>query len=646
MYFSWPKMLVFLSLVFFIAKNTHGQTSISGIINDYTKVTAVGCNYVDVSLSSSFASGDKVLIIQMQGATTDVTNTALFGDITAIGDAGNYEINEILNIATNRINLKFTMTKSYSPTLGSVQLVRIPQYVDVDIIGTLTAKDWDGITGGVLIFQASGIITLNANIDVSSKGFRGGIVSTSNTSYGCTNTTSAFTSSNNYYYAQPSPQAGQKGEGISISPTSSNAGKGKQANGGGGGNGHNSGGAGGGNYGTGGRGGDKASRSAPLGCSGGCGSSTFPNGYGIEGLGLSTYYSSNKIFLGGGGGGGHENDNRSFDAGDGGGIIIILGNVINNSGGHSILSKGDDVLYDLSDAGDGNSGGSGGGVVLLSINTVNNPIIINVSGGHGGDNNGGGYACRYFGPGGGGGGGMIGLNTVQPTITSVVAGGTSGFSYSHNSTYGAANGGNGDIITNYSISQSNVIFTLPCIPLPVNLVGFSGLEKNRNVVLTWSTTSETNNDYFILEKSTDGIHYQYLATIDGHGNSATGNNYSFKDISPSEGLNYYNLKQYDYNGTEHFLGTIKLRLTGTGEIIEKIYPNPFTNELIVETALLTEVDFKTVKIINLLGAEIAIPSVQSEANMLKLDLGALSKGVYFIQVTTEAGSEVRKIVKE
>ena len=642
------KNLLFLTIVLFIAKNTFGQTSISGVINNYTAVTAIGCNYVTASSVASFSAGDKVLIIQMQGATINLSNATIFGDLspatTGIGNSGNYEFNEILNISGNTVNLKYRILSAYTAT-GSVQLISIPQYTDVNIVGTLTAKAWDGTTGGVLVFQASGTVTLNADIDVSYLGFRGGIVSIDDKTYGCTNTTSPFSISNNYFYAQPSAQGGQKGEGIAI--VVNGAGRGKQANGGGGGNGHNSGGAGGGNYGLGGNGGNKDSRNAALGCSGGCGNGLYPNGQGIGGFSLNTQYNSNKIFMGGGGGGGQEDDHLSFTAGSAGGIVIITANTVNNGGTYSIISKGGSVAYNQSDAGDGNSGGGAGGTILLSATNLSNVLTIDATGGKGGDTNGGGFLCRYFGPGGGGGGGVVWLNDASNTnIKATVSGGAPGFSHSYGTSYGATAGGDGAVLTSLSIPQSTTIFNLPCSGLPVTLLTFVGEENAGNTVLKWATATEINNDHFVIEKSNDGIVYEYLTSIAGHGNSNVVRNYSYTDQSTLIGLNYYRLKQYDYNSLEHISGYVAIRFEEKEIIIEKIYPNPFSNELIIQTSKLLDKSKTSIRIINLLGAEMTSVTYHFEGQIIKMNANALESGIYYLQLICEDKIEIRKISKE
>src|ERR1035437_1655864 len=139
-----------------------GATSISGVINIYTKVTAFGCNSITVASASGYNQGDTVLVIQMKGANIDtISNTPSFGSIRKYNDAGNYEFNIIKSISGNIIYLKNALLNVYDPS-GLVQLIRVPYYNNVTVSGTLTALPWNGNTGGVLVFNAAGTVTLNA----------------------------------------------------------------------------------------------------------------------------------------------------------------------------------------------------------------------------------------------------------------------------------------------------------------------------------------------------------------------------------------------------------------------------------------------------------------------------------------------------
>lgn len=84
-------------------------------------------------------------------------------------------------------------------------------------------------------------------------------------------------------------------------------------------------------------------------------------------------------------------------------------------------------------------------------------------------------------------------------------------------------------------------------PLPIELINFTA-NCNGNQVLTWSTASELNNDYFTVERSDDGISFREIGQVDGAGTSSQQHNYSFIDPQPVSGVAYYRLKQTDFNG--------------------------------------------------------------------------------------------------
>ncbi len=421
------------------------QTNIGGIINTYTPVTSIApnncTNQLSVQSTTGFSISDRILIIQMKGATIDQTNTANFGNILSINDAGNYEFGNISAINGNTITLAHNLMNTYS-TNGKVQLIRVPQYVNATVTSTLTASPWNGTTGGVLVFEVAGNLTLQANINNNGTGFRGGSVSDNFYIQG-------FCSSIDYFFTSNQSYGAYKGEGITEVPITMITGRGALANGGGGGNNLNAGGGGGSNVSNGGIGGNEWS---------GC--SNFPNG----GVGGKALLYPSKLFLGGGGGG-HQNNNVGTSGSNGGGIIILKAFTL-TSNNFSILNNGNNVT---TTAGNDAAGGAGsGGTIMLDINNFSGNITITANGGKGGDVNndftGGGTGGQCHGPGGGGGGGLIGVtNAAFPAnvITSVL-GGDPGLTVNPQSaclgtSYGAASGQNGLIQTSIVLNESNLV---------------------------------------------------------------------------------------------------------------------------------------------------------------------------------------------
>lgn len=95
-----------------------------------------------------------------------------------------------------------------------------------------------------------------------------------------------------------------------------------------------------------------------------------------------------------------------------------------------------------------------------------------------------------------------------------------------------------------------------CAPLPIELFSFTGFSDNRTNVLTWETASEKNNDYFELERSVDGEVWETVAKVDGAGTTTDVHTYSYLDTDFEYVMNYYRLKQVDYDGTEKESGII------------------------------------------------------------------------------------------
>ncbi len=497
-------------LLFFAFISAHAQTTnISGIINNYTSVTSVGTQSTNVTTTSGFAVGDKVVLIQMKGASIDTTNTSNFGTINSYNDAGNYEMLVILTISSTTITFTNPILRTYNTT-GLLQLVKVPVYNNVNVIGLLTCTPWNGSFGGVLVFEATGNVTLNANIEVTGKGFLGG-AQVFGQFYSCSGNSTDFKLPNSSF------ESANKGEGITIIKSSFAKGLGALANGGGAGNDVNGGGAGGGNFGQGGQGGNSL-----------CGGSSVAVCGGYEGKNCQYSNINNKIFLGGGGGSGHENDGVSTGGVSGGGIIIIRcggsifgnGNFINSNGSNNILIAGND----------GQGGGGAGGTVLIEA-CSGSALNISVIGGDGGTDNFSGPDCH--GKGGGGGGGVIWTSTGLP-YTSFLNGGNPGvftnassqcFNTSNGATAGQVGGTLIDLLIPGSTSLSStgsfsLTLTSNCIS---NNNSTASATVSTNAVspifsYTWTNSSgtivsQTNNTTSLSNSVTNLINGDYTVSV-------------------------------------------------------------------------------------------------------------------------------------
>lgn len=475
-----------LSNCSYFPDSCHSRVNIGNVINDYTPVIAFNpCeNKITVENANEYNAGDTVLLIQMKGGIIDSTNTAAFGTVTNYKNAGNYEFNYVKSKVGNIIELKNKVIRQYDVPSGKVQLIRVPYYENVTVSSTLTCLPWDGNKGGVLVLNVQDTINLDANIDVSGMGLKGGSDPFSNPpSFNCYE--------NQFFYPVNPDLASEKGESISIISTSKSYGKGANANGGGSGNSHNSGGGGGSNFGNGGFGGynfeaDVCSVIIPF------------NNRGLGGKSLTYNNTVNKVFLGGGGGAGHSNNPQAFESkgGNGAGIVIIISDKI-KANGNKILANGNNG-YPCNSTGsgchEGMGGGGGGGTVLIKNSSYIDNTQIEIKGGDGADMN----ASGFFkvGPGGGGGGGLLWIaNSSLPSNINVIStGGKNGVctGYSNNP-WGATAGSGGSNLFNLQIPIDNSPFR-PNIDsvkikdslLTCDIFNFNGLAyTNADPITTW-----------------------------------------------------------------------------------------------------------------------------------------------------------------
>lgn len=428
------------------------QSKIAGVVNSYYSVNFIDSTLQSAQLksSSSLKAGDKVLLIQMKGATIDQSNTNNFGAITNYNSAGNYEILTICRVDNRMVYFSNPFLNSYNNN-GNIQLIKIAEYPNgVELTGNLNAKNWNGNTGGVVIISTPKTIDLkNFNIDVSGAGFRGGTAVTSGGGCLFISSTTRYTDKNSLN------DKAHKGEGIAEFIAGKECSRGPQANGGGGGNNHNGGGGGGANYGAGGIGGQRVKSTNFT-----CGSVT-----GLSANQLQFSLNGSRAYLGGGGGAGHGNNPGVSGEGglNGGGIVILIANNIVGQTGSGILANGVSALANAENEGGG--GGGAGGSIFLNIKKWNGPIAVNANGGNGSSvTNIGTGNCS--GPGGAGGGGIIGFtNLFQPNgITVSAKGGQSGkiiSSSQSNCTIGgrngAGNGGTGAIKTSIALNNNSIL---------------------------------------------------------------------------------------------------------------------------------------------------------------------------------------------
>ncbi|TDW97607.1 T9SS type A sorting domain-containing protein [Dinghuibacter silviterrae] len=168
------------------------------------------------------------------------------------------------------------------------------------------------------------------------------------------------------------------------------------------------------------------------------------------------------------------------------------------------------------------------------------------------------------------------------------------------------------------------------IPLPVDLVSFTGTATKTGNVLNWSTTWETNNAYFAVERSTDGRDFGEIGEVQGHGTTSQLQEYAFTDPTPVPATtNYYRLRQVDNNGWTTYSPVVSLRSDG-GPLSYKVYPNPAVSTLHV--ALPTRLDRLGIFIYSVGGKLLQSKTVAGPGEGVDVDVSRLPAGLYYLSL--------------
>ena len=189
----------------------------------------------------------------------------------------------------------------------------------------------------------------------------------------------------------------------------------------------------------------------------------------------------------------------------------------------------------------------------------------------------------------------------------------------------------------HSYITFNSRFTLGSsdMPLPIELLSFTAQKSNNSVDINWETSTEINNDYFILEKSKDAENWSYLSTIDAAGNSNTILNYIYKDINPYDGLSYYRLKQVDFNGMYKYSEIRSVNFDIRNNI--SIYPNPCEGTLYIKG----DIDNNEIlSLYNENGKFIKQYVLTYDNNINSINLNNLPKGTYLIKIENKLTQKI------
>ncbi len=195
------------------------------------------------------------------------------------------------------------------------------------------------------------------------------------------------------------------------------------------------------------------------------------------------------------------------------------------------------------------------------------------------------------------------------------------------------------------------IYSNPCARLPVTALhsglcvtpvefAFIEAEKTDNGnQITWATANEEDASHFVILRSTDNKNYTSVGTLKAAGNSSQLINYSFVDNNVLDGITYYKLAQYDFDGDINYSSIVSVNNVGLQNII--IAPNPFSNSTKIS---LVGFEGATVTIKNAIGRSIEFIE---EVRNNQLEIGNnYPSGIYIIEISNQSGTKTFKVIKE
>lgn len=186
--------------------------------------------------------------------------------------------------------------------------------------------------------------------------------------------------------------------------------------------------------------------------------------------------------------------------------------------------------------------------------------------------------------------------------------------------------------------------------LPVTLTGFDAKTADSDARLTWATASETDNDYFGVERSFDGVSFTSLGKVAGHGTTNTFSNYTYNDAgvaAKATGPVYYRLRQVNLDGTSTY-SPVRTVAFEKGAAAIKMYPNPATpndNQLTLDLLTLPQGEYQA-SLINVLGSKVATYTVRGgETQPLALPT-SLAPGTYIMTVQGQGVHLTQRLARQ
>ena len=225
---------------------------------------------------------------------------------------------------------------------------------------------------------------------------------------------------------------------------------------------------------------------------------------------------------------------------------------------------------------------------------------------------------------------------------------TWGGSYSGSSLYFGTDNSALSRVENAVVSEADMwqawTLTTTLVLLPVELTSFQARCLGDYAEISWTTASELNNDYFLVERSVNGEVWDVIANVDGQGTKNSETKYVIKDENPRGATAYYRLRQVDFDGTEELFPIKSLQPCGDNKGVEIISHNNGSYQVLINSEVTGEYH---IDLYDMSGKKIRntrTVNVATGENMFLFDDSHAATGVYMVRVTNDQENITKRIM--
>jgi hypothetical protein len=168
--------------------------------------------------------------------------------------------------------------------------------------------------------------------------------------------------------------------------------------------------------------------------------------------------------------------------------------------------------------------------------------------------------------------------------------------------------------------------------LPINLLDFSGVSKNKKIILSWSFSNETFTKSYDIERSKNGVQFEKIGTVLSNSDN-NGKEYSFNDLHPLEGINYYRLNQHENSGKTNLSNIFAVKNTSSAFDVV-LYPNPASEYIAIQVNDILRKDLQ-IFLTDLNGHVIMSKKIFQGSTTCFLETATLYDGLYTVTIIDE-----------